>query len=116
MAAFERSGPIRAVRLSRLGARRGCCKAEQAERRHGGDTAKETAAGCDVGRMLTGIAHLLLPRVALLAILPLWTPSAKGSSGTAATSPWATHPPPPPTARRLPAPSTLPQRPPAAPP
>src|SRR5260370_737248 len=100
MAAFEWSGPIRAVRLSRLSARRGCGKAEQAERRHGGDAAKETAAGRNVGRMLIGIGHLFLPRVALLAILPLWTPSAKGSSVTATTSPGATHPPPPHIARR----------------
>src|SRR5258706_11257155 len=62
MAALERPGPIPAVRWSLLGVRRGCCKAEQAERRHRGD-AEKAAAGCTIGRMLIDIAHLLLPRV-----------------------------------------------------
>src|SRR5215475_14214750 len=61
MTAFERSRPVRAVRLSRLGTRRGCCKAEQPERRHGGDTAEKAAAGCNVGRMLIEIAHPVPP-------------------------------------------------------
>src|SRR5262249_21212963 len=61
MTAFERSRPVRAVRLSRLGTRRGCCKAEQPERRHGGDTAEKAAAGGNVGRMLIEIAHPVPP-------------------------------------------------------
>jgi hypothetical protein len=61
MATFERSWPVRAVRLSRLGARCGRDESGKAEHRHGGDTAEEAAAGCNVGHMLIDIGHLLLP-------------------------------------------------------
>src|SRR5262249_60520126 len=59
LSALERSRTARDLLFMRLGARRPCCKAEEAERRHRGHTAEKAAARCNVvGRIL----HLLLPR------------------------------------------------------
>src|SRR5262245_59368586 len=61
MATLERSRPIQAIRSRPLGARRGACNTEQAERRQGGDAAKETAARCNIGLVLIEIAHPISP-------------------------------------------------------
>src|SRR5215467_14360961 len=63
MTAFERSRPIQPVRFRRLSALRGWSKADQAERRHAGNTAEEAAAGRIVGRTLILTRHLFLHRV-----------------------------------------------------